>query len=175
MTFTESNHSASQNALHQNNDGKFLTFSLDREDYGIDILQVREIIGLMPITGIPQSPDYMRGVVNLRGKVVPVIDLRQKFDLNQGDNTQRTCIIVVEINHGQSKKMVVGLVVDSVSEVLYIKEENIEPPPNLGVANFNDTDHIMGMAKLAGKVKILLNIDYILGTAEVEPLISSIQ
>ncbi|MCX7816635.1 MAG: chemotaxis protein CheW [Syntrophales bacterium] len=145
-------------------EGKYLTFTLDGEEYGIGILKVREIIGMMPITSVPRTPDYVKGVINLRGKVIPVIDLRLKFGMQPMDYTERTCIIVVEIS-GEGKKIPMGIVVDAVSEVLNIKGVDIEDTPNFGTRL--RTDYIMGMAKMSGGVKILLDIDKVLGAEEI--------
>ncbi|TYT74038.1 chemotaxis protein CheW [Desulfobotulus mexicanus] len=147
--------------------GKYLTFSLGEENYGIGILKVKEIIGMMPITSVPQTPDFMKGVINLRGKVIPVVDLRLKFSMPATDYTDRTCIIVVEVR-GLSSSIQMGCVVDSVSEVLNIKGEDIEPAPSFGTKLH--TDYILGMAKMDGKVNILLDIDSILTTEEIDTL-----
>ena len=148
-------------------EGKYLTFSLAREEYGIGILKVREIVGMMNITRIPQTPLYVKGVVNLRGKVIPVVDLRLKFGIEAMDYTDRTCIIVVEIV-GTSKEIPMGVVVDSVSEVINIRQSDIEETPNFGTGI--DVDYILGMAKTSGGVKILLDIDRVLSAAEVTVL-----
>jgi len=148
-------------------EGKYLTFSLAREEYGIGILKVREIVGMMNITRIPQTPLYVKGVVNLRGKVIPVVDLRLKFGIEAMDYTDRTCIIVVEIV-GTSKEIPMGVVVDSVSEVINIRQSDIEETPNFGTSI--DVDYILGMAKTSGGVKILLDIDRVLSAAEVTVL-----
>ncbi len=145
-------------------EGKYLTFTLADEEYGISILKIKEIIGMMPITSVPQTPDYVKGVINLRGKVIPVVDLRGRFGMEEIDYTERTCIIVVEIQ-GESGMIMIGIVVDSVSEVLNIKGEDIEPTPTFG-ARLN-TDYILGMAKMEGGVKILLDIDRVLGSEEI--------
>jgi purine-binding chemotaxis protein CheW len=145
-------------------EGKYLTFTLADEEYGISILKIKEIIGMMPITSVPQTPDYVKGVINLRGKVIPVVDLRGRFGMQEIDYTERTCIIVVEIQ-GESGMIMIGIVVDSVSEVLNIKGEDIEPTPTFG-ARLN-TDYILGMAKMEGGVKILLDIDRVLGSEEI--------
>ena len=142
-------------------DGKFLTFVLGDEIYGIAILKAREIIGLMDITTVPQTPDYMKGVINLRGKVIPVIDLRKKFSMQEGVHTQETCVIVVEVN-GSS----IGLIVDSVSEVSDITGEEIENAPSFGQGI--DTSFIMGLGKVKDKIIILLDIDAVLSTEELE-------
>ncbi|MFZ5450995.1 MAG: chemotaxis protein CheW [Thermodesulfobacteriota bacterium] len=139
--------------------GKYLTFELGQEEYGIGILKIREIIGMMPITAVPQTPAFIKGVINLRGKVIPVTDLRMKFGLETTDYNERTCIIVVEIDCG-SQELVMGLVVDAVSEVANIKGGEIEETPNFGSGNH--IGFIKGMAKIAGGVKILLDIDRIL-------------
>ncbi|MBU0985809.1 MAG: chemotaxis protein CheW [Proteobacteria bacterium] len=144
-------------------EGKYLTFSLAEEEYGIGILKIKEIIGMMPITTIPQTPDFVKGVINLRGKVIPVIDLRLRFGIKAIDYIERTCIIVVEIG-GRVGTVQVGIVVDSVSEVLNIKGEEIEPTPTFG-AKLN-TDYILGMAKMEGGIKILLDIDQVLSKGE---------
>ncbi len=148
-------------------EGKYLTFTLAGEEYGIGILKVREIVGMMNITRIPQTPPYVKGVVNLRGKVIPVVDLRLKFGIEAMDYTERTCIIVVEIA-GTAKDIPMGVVVDSVSEVLNIRQSDIEETPNFGTRI--DTDYILGMAKTNGGVKILLDIDRVMSSAEVTVL-----
>ena len=140
-------------------DGKYLTFYMADEEYGIGIRKVKEIIGIMIITSVPQTPGYVKGVINLRGKVIPVIDLRLKFGMESITYTERTCIIVVEISGGD-RKIQMGIVVDSVSEVLNIKQGEIADTPTFGATM--DTDYILGMAKVAGGVKILLDIDRVL-------------
>ncbi|MDY7036964.1 MAG: chemotaxis protein CheW [Thermodesulfobacteriota bacterium] len=148
-------------------EGKYLTFTLDNEEYGIGILKIKEIIGMMPITAVPQTPEFVKGVINLRGKVIPVLDLRLRFGMDAIDYTERTCIIVVEIE-GQSGTVMIGIVVDAVSEVLNIKGEDIEDTPTFGTRL--DTDYILGMAKMEGGVKILLNIDLVLSIEEISVL-----
>ena len=142
-------------------EGKFLTFVLGKEEYGIEILKVREIIGLMEITTVPQTPDYMKGVINLRGKVIPIIDLRLKFSMAEEEHTQETCIIVVEVGSAQ-----VGIIVDSVSEVTDIKGEDIEDAPNFGQEI--DTNFIMGLGKVKDKIIILLDIEKVLTAEDLE-------
>ena len=141
-------------------ESKFLTFSLAGEEYGIGILKVKEIIGMMSITPVPQTPEFVKGVINLRGKVIPVIDLRLRFTMESTTYTERTCIIVVEIN-GDAASVPMGIVVDAVSEVLNIRAADIEDTPTFGVKL--NTDFILGMAKMNGGVKILLDIDKVLG------------
>ncbi|WP_020590096.1 chemotaxis protein CheW [Desulfobacter curvatus] len=143
--------------------GKYLTFSLESEEYGIGILKVKEIIGMLPITSVPRTPEFVKGVINLRGKVIPVIDLRSKFDMKSISYNDRTCIIVVEIDASDST-VLIGIVVDTVSEVLNIKEDEIEETPAFGTKL--DTRYILGMAKQDGGVKILLNIDKVLSSDE---------
>ena len=148
-------------------EGKYLTFTLGNEGYGISILQIKEIIGMMSITPVPQTPDFVKGVINLRGKVIPVVDLRLRFGMGAMDYTERTCIIVVEIE-GDSGTVMMGIVVDSVSEVLNIKSEDIEDTPTFGTKL--DTEYILGMAKMEGGIKILLDIDRVLSANEVATL-----
>ncbi|MDI6761879.1 MAG: chemotaxis protein CheW [Thermodesulfobacteriota bacterium] len=148
-------------------EGKYLTFSLAGEEYGVGILKVKEIIGMMPITTVPRTPSYVKGVINLRGKVIPVVDLRLKFGMEEIGYTERTCIIVVE-TRGQGGSVLIGIVVDSVSEVLNIKSADIEETPTFGARL--DTDYILGMAKMNGGVKILLDIDKVLSAEEVAVL-----
>jgi purine-binding chemotaxis protein CheW len=148
-------------------EGKYLTFTLDNEEYGIGILKIKEIIGMMPITTVPQTPEFVKGVINLRGKVIPVVDLRLRFGMMAMDYTERTCIIVVEIE-GMSETVMIGIVVDSVSEVLTIGGEDIEDTPTFGTKL--NTDYILGMAKMEGGVKILLDIDRVLSAKEISSL-----
>ena len=148
-------------------DGKYLTFTLANEEYGIGILKIREIIGMMPITAVPQTPPCVKGVINLRGKVIPVVDLRLRFGMEEIEYTERTCIIVVEIA-GQAVTIQTGIVVDAVSEVLNIKAEEIEDTPTFGIKL--DTDYILGMAKMEGNVKILLDINRVLNDEELSAL-----
>ncbi|MCA9407209.1 MAG: purine-binding chemotaxis protein CheW [Candidatus Omnitrophica bacterium] len=152
--------SISQEKKHDDNSlvqtGKYLTFALGKEDYGLEILKVREIIGMMEITKVPQVPKYVKGVINLRGKVIPVIDLRLKFGMDEIEYTAETCIIVVTIN-----EILIGIIIDRVKEVLNINQENIEPPPNFG--STINTEFILGIGKVSDSVKMLLNIDKIVG------------
>jgi purine-binding chemotaxis protein CheW len=148
-------------------EGKYLTFSLAGEEYGIGILKVKEIIGLMTITPVPKTPDHIKGVINLRGKVIPVVDLRLKFGMKAVADTERTCIIVTEIATN-GHKISMGIVVDSVSEVLNIKSGEIENTPNFG--SKLDTAYILGMAKIGQSVKILLDIDKVMSDDEINAL-----
>ena len=151
--------------INGDREGKYLTFSLAGEEYGIGILKVKEINGMMPITVVPQTPSYIKGVMNLRGKVIPVIDLRVKFLMNAVDYTERTCIIVVEIS-AAGRTILLGIVVDSVSEVLNIKEADIEATPAFGTKL--NTEFILGLAKIGGGIKILLDIDRVLSVEEMK-------
>ena len=139
--------------------GKYLTFILENEEYGIALLKVKEIIGMMPITTVPQTPQYVKGVINLRGKVIPVSDLRLRFEMPAAKYTERTCIIVVEIQ-GEAATIQIGIVVDAVSEVMNIKAEEVAEAPSFGTKV--ETDYILGMANMDGQVKILLDIDRVL-------------
>jgi purine-binding chemotaxis protein CheW len=143
--------------------GKFLTFFLADEEYGLEILKVHEILGVLPITRVPRTPSFIRGVINLRGKVIPIVDLRRKFGMPDEDDTAQTCIIVVQVQGLQ-----MGVVVDRVSEVLDIAGEQVEPPPAFGCDV--DTSYILGIGKGEGRVRILLDIDKALTTAELHSL-----
>jgi len=134
--------------------GKYLTFRLAEEEYGLEILKVREIIGIMDITAVPQMPAHVKGVINLRGKVIPVVDLRLKFGMEPAEYTDATCIIVVDVGN------LIGIIVDTVQEVLDIEADQIDPPPPLGASV--DTTFILGMGKVKDEVKILLDIDRVL-------------
>ena len=136
--------------------GKYLVFQLDREEFGVCVLKVREIMGLQEITAVPQTPAYVKGVINLRGKVVPVIDLRAKFGLEQAEYTQRTCIVVLEVA-AAGRSVMMGVIVDGVSEVLNVQDNEIEDPPEFGAGT--KVPFVLGLAKVKGKVKILLDID----------------
>ena len=148
-------------------EGKYLTFSMAGEDYGIGILKIKEINRIMPVTTVPGTPEFVKGVINLRGKVVPVIDLRLRFGMDAFDYTERTCIIVVEIE-GDGGMIQIGIVVDAVSEVLNIKGEDVEPAPTFGTKM--NTDFILGMAKTETSVIILLDMDKVLSTKDMQIL-----
>jgi purine-binding chemotaxis protein CheW len=149
------------NGVASGSGGKFLTFTLGNEEYGVPVLKVREIIKVMDITQVPQVPDYVLGVINLRGKVIPVIDLRRKFGFPATEHTERTCIIVVDVELSPMRVMM-GVVVDSVSEVLNVAEAEMEDTPDFG--GRATTDYILGLAKVKGTVKILLDLDRVLGS-----------
>ncbi len=140
--------------------GKYLTFALGREEYGLPVLKVREIIKVIDITLVPQAPMHVRGVINLRGKVIPVVDLRVRFGLPPQEYNERTCIIVADVQL-QATRLMMGIVVDSVSEVLNLNGTEIDAPPAFG--DHVTTDYILGLAKVGGTVKILLDLDRVLG------------
>jgi purine-binding chemotaxis protein CheW len=137
------------------NEKKYLTFALGHEEYGLEILQVREIIGLMEVTALPEVPPYVKGVINLRGKIIPVVDLRLKFGMSSMDYTSETCIIVLHLHDAP-----IGILVDKVREVLDIGEDSIEPVPSFGTSVH--ADYIKGIGKVGDKVKILLDIERVL-------------
>jgi len=143
--------------------GKFLTFFLSTEEYGMEISKVQEIIGVMPITPIPRTPSFIKGVINLRGRIIPIIDLRLKLSMEEAKHTEETCFIVVKAHD-----MHMGVVVDKVSEVLNIASENVEDAPLMGQEI--DTEYILGICKAAGKVKLLLNIEKVLSDEDVEAI-----
>jgi purine-binding chemotaxis protein CheW len=143
-------------------EGKFLTFRMGNEDYGIEIRHVTEIIGIQRITEVPDMPDFIKGVINLRGKVIPVMDVRTRFRLPTREYDDRTCIIVVNINDTS-----VGLVVDKVNEVVDISKDQIEPPPRTGK---NASRYIQGMGKIGDEVKILLEVNRLLYGDELEQI-----
>ena len=144
-------------------EGKYLTFALGNEEYGLEILTVREIIGYMNVTAVPQVPHEVRGVINLRGQVIPVIDLRIRFGMEEIERTEQTCIIVVEIEQ-DGRSVSTGIIVDHVSEVLDIPAGHIEDAPALGA--HTNTEFILGMAKIGESVKILLDINKVLSSTD---------
>jgi len=148
--------------------GKYLTFRLQNESYGIKVLKIREIIRLQTITPVPQMPAYLKGVINLRGKIVPVVDLRLRFGLGNPTATERTCIIVVQVERAGGGHLHMGLIVDGVEEVTNIAVGDIEETPDFG--SKIETNYILGMAKIKGSVKALLDINSILGTEAVEQI-----
>jgi len=143
--------------------GKFLTFFLAGEEYGLEIRKVHEIIGMMPITRVPRTPEHVRGVINLRGKVIPIMDLRRKFGMTPAADAQETCIIVVQVRGVQ-----VGVTVDRVSEVANIADAEIEDPPSFG--EDVHTEYLLGLGKSAGRVMLLLDIEHVLSRSEVVDL-----
>jgi len=165
---------AAETALRNNGNGrsaeksgKYLAFFLGAEEFGIEVMRVREIIGIQEVTAVPHTPEYVRGVINLRGKVIPVLDLRSKLGLPQMEETQCSCIMVVQLE-SSTGSMLTGVVVDGVSEVLTISAGDIEPAPDFG--QDVRVHHVLGIAKVRGKVKILLDINQILSTDETQAM-----
>jgi purine-binding chemotaxis protein CheW len=148
-------------------EGKYLTFALGQEEYGIGILKVREIIGYVPITPMPKSPVYIKGLVNLRGQVIPVLDLRLRFEMPSAEVTEQTCIIVVEVCL-DSRLHHIGLIVDRVQEVLYIQNKDIDLAPQFDSAVH--TDFILGIGKAGASIKILLDINRIVQSDTINEL-----
>ena len=152
--------------------GKYLIFHLGAEEFGTEVLKVREIMGIQDITDVPQTPPYVKGVINLRGKVIPVVDLRIKFGLAPEEYTPRTCIIVMR-THQAEEELMIGIIVDGVAEVLSLTEADIEDTPDFGPGVV--TPYLRGMAKIKGKVKILLDIDQVLSTNELNGITALLQ
>lgn len=152
-------------------EGKYLTFVLGSEEYGLEILKVQEINGMMDITPVPQSPSYVRGVINLRGRVVPIISLREHFRMPHAQDTEKTCIIVVQAQY-EDQEVTLGLVVDEVSEVLDIAGEKIDPAPSFG-GGIEEADFVKGMGKLEDKVVILLDIDRVVANTDLLDLVEA--
>ena len=142
---------------------KFLTFSLGKEHYGIEIKYVTEIIGIQAVTGVPELPDYIQGLINLRGKIIPVMDVRLRFKKPFREYNDRTCIIVIDI-----KEISIGLIVDSVSEVMSISGEEVVPPPDM---NKGANRYIKGIGKVGSEVKLILNCDKLLNDSETDQLL----
>jgi purine-binding chemotaxis protein CheW len=145
--------------------GKYLAFHIGREEFAIRVMKVREIMGVLEITAVPQMPEHVKGVINLRGKVIPVVDLRQKFGLPGIEYDQKTCIIVVHAR-GEAGPMLIAIVVDRVSEVLNLAVADIEDTPDFGGGG--KVPYLLGMAKSKGRVRILLDIDEVLRSGELE-------
>jgi purine-binding chemotaxis protein CheW len=141
--------------------GKYLTFILGNESYAIPVLKVREIIRLTSITTVPHMPDYIRGVINLRGKIIPVMDLRLRFGFATAASAEQNCIVVVQVKNPNGQATAMGLVVDGVEEVAQLVASDIEETPDFGAQV--DTEYILGMAKIKGAVKALLDIDRVIG------------
>ncbi len=146
---------------------QLLTFSLGNEEYGVSILKVKELIGMMDITPVPRTPQFIKGVMNLRGRIIPVIDLRIKFGMDVQEYDERTCIMVMDI-YVQGTPRTMGVIVDSVSEVVSIEDNEIEPPPEYG--STLDADTILGIGKLKEGVVIILDIDKILMINDIQGL-----
>lgn len=152
--------------------GKYLTFSLAGESYGVPVLKVREIITMLHITTVPQMPPYVKGVINLRGKVIPVIDLRTKLGLPAASLTVSNCIVVVQITPTGMETKNIGLIVDAVEEVANLTQDDIEPAPDFGGAI--NVEYLLGMATLKGHVKSLLDIDKVIATDGLIPPLENI-
>ena len=146
-----------------NSSQQYVTFSLCEELFGVEVTRTREILSLTPVTKVPQTPDYLLGVINLRGQVVPVVDMRLKLGLSAGDETEETCIIVVDVLV-DGETITVGALADAVREVMDIRSDQIEPPPRLGTRL--NTEFINGMGKVDEQFMILLNIDRIFNSEE---------
>lgn len=146
---------------------KYLTIVLDSEAYGIAVLKVREIIRQQKITPIPHLPEFVKGVINLRGRVIPVIDLRVKFDL-QAVFTERTCVVVVHVTQNDRPAIQMGLIVDAVEEVVNLSAEDIQPTPDFGTRV--DTSYLLGLARIKGQVKMLLDIDRVVAPSALEDI-----
>lgn len=149
--------------------GKYLTFKLAHEEYGLEILKVQEIISMMEVTHLPSMPDFIRGVINLRGKIIPIIDLRLKFGMEAQAAHDRTSIIVVRLTN-VSQGMVMGIIVDEVSEVSDLTEGQLDPPPSFG--HNLKTDFILAMGKVGNKVLTMLDIDRVFSEMEIETVAS---
>ncbi|MBU3175803.1 chemotaxis protein CheW [Clostridium estertheticum] len=147
--------------------GKFLTFSVGKESYGIEIKFVTEIIGIQEITEVPELPDYVKGIINLRGKIIPVIDVRLRFRKEPKDYNDRTCIVVINI-----KETTVGLIVDNVAEVINIDDSNIVPPPQMKTGFHNR--YVRGIGKVGNEVKLLLDCDKLLNDEELDKIVETV-
>jgi purine-binding chemotaxis protein CheW len=150
--------------------GKYLTVVLDNESYGIAVIKVREIIRLQKITPVPQMPAFVKGVINLRGRVIPIVDLRVKFGL-KAEFAERTCIVVVQVKLANTQVVQMGLIVDSVEEVVNLTGEEIEPTPDFGAKV--DTSYLLGMAKVKGQVKTLLDIDRVVAPETMQVIVQA--
>jgi purine-binding chemotaxis protein CheW len=153
--------------LEDTQKGKYLTFAVGKEHYGIEIKFVTEIIGIQEITSIPELPAYIKGIINLRGKIIPVMDVRLKFKKDAIEYNDRTCIVVVDI-----KNISIGLIVDKVAEVISIEDENIVPPPDTRTG-FNNR-YVKGIGKVQNEVKLLLDTDKLFNEDEIEDITNSI-
>ena len=167
MSNVEQAEATEQHASVEGLAGKYLTFRLASEIYGLEILKVQEIIGILPITQVPRTPGYVRGVINLRGKVIPVVELRKKFGMDTVEDNERTCIIVVQVA-GQDGDMTMAILVDEVSEVVDIVANQIEQTPSFGTSI--KTDYILAMGKIKESVVILLDVNKVLSINELDTL-----
>ncbi|HEY4363684.1 MAG TPA: chemotaxis protein CheW [Bryobacteraceae bacterium] len=161
-------HSQESSARTDARAGKYLTFQLGSEEFGIRVMQVREIMGLQDITAVPHTPPYVKGVINLRGKVVPVLCLRSRFRMETAEATSVSCIIVVQVQLSEGDAVLAGVIVDAVSDVVNIAPAEIEDTPDFGSGK--TTPYLLGMAKVKGKVKILLDIDQVVKATDLAEL-----
>jgi purine-binding chemotaxis protein CheW len=161
-------HKSSTDPIGRSLPGKYLTFTLQTESYAIDVLKVREIIRHITITAVPQMPDHIRGVINLRGKIIPVMDLRLRFGSPLAANTDQTCIVVVQVSLPGGKVTAMGMVVDGVEEVIHFNATDLEETPEFG--SQIAVDYILGIAKVKGAVKVLLDIDRVVGANALQGL-----
>lgn len=157
-----------KNSISESLAGKYLTFFLAEEEYGVDVLNVQEIISMVNITNVPKTPPFVKGVINLRGLVIPVVDLRLKFDMNSMEYSKKTCIMVVEVQRSDEKVTSMGLIIDKISEVLTLESSDIDPPPEFGMTI--KTEFITGVAKRGETIKILLDIHSVLSDEEMSTL-----
>lgn len=151
--------------------GKYLTVVLENEAYGIGVLKVREIIRMQKITPVPQMPMFVKGVINLRGRVIPIVDLRVKFGL-KAEFAERTCIVVVQVKMQAEQTVQMGLIVDCVEEVVTLQANEIEPTPEFGARI--DTAYLLGMAKVKGSVKTLLDIDRVVAPETMQAMVGTL-
>ena len=165
----DQDHASAASPLGKAQAGKYLTFRLGQESYGIAVIKVREILRMLEVTPVPQMPPYVQGVVNLRGKIIPVVDLRKRFRLSQATIDGRTCIVVVQVALGDGPPSSMGMVVDAVEEVVNIQGDDLEKTPQFGARLH--ADYILGMAKVKGRVKTLLDIDQVIAAEEVAELV----
>jgi purine-binding chemotaxis protein CheW len=156
VTASKENHSA----MVDPRAGKYLTFFLSNEEYGVEILKVQEIIGRMPITPVPLTSNYIRGVINLRGKIHPIMDLNVKFGMNQTEITDETCMIVIK-----TASLMMGILVDKVSEVVNVASDDIEDTPSFG--SDVDTEYLLGVGKTGGRIRLLLDIEKVITAYDV--------
>ncbi|HEY0163694.1 MAG TPA: chemotaxis protein CheW [Edaphobacter sp.] len=152
--------------------GKYLVFQLGKEEFGAGVMKIREIMKMQEITTVPQTLPFVEGVINLRGRVIPVIDLRTKFGLERQEHTERTCIIVVRTQSPEGE-LPMGIIVDGVVEVLTLHSSDIEDTPDFGRGGTNPC--LLGMAKIKGRVKILLDMDEVLSNQELQGISSMLQ
>ncbi|MBK7405977.1 MAG: purine-binding chemotaxis protein CheW [Phycisphaerales bacterium] len=172
MTSHTAQHNNAAIAAASGNTSKFLVFNLGKEEYAVPILRVREIIGLLDITPLPQMPDFVKGVINLRGRIIPVIELRGKIGLSATEYTETTCIVILEVADTPGGEMYpMGAIVDAVREVLDIADDQIQPPPKFSAGVSSECIH--GMGKVKDHVIALLDVDHVMTGAETAALLAS--